>query len=75
MSRGVTVTYLIQSVVSGDRNGVGVHHQPLSQQREEAVCVHDLHFPPAWKQTFNNDSFFLFFFFLLLTVNGDIDCY
>ena len=44
-------TYLIQSVVGGDGDGVGVHHQPLPQQCEQAVCVHDLHLPSAGKHT------------------------
>lgn len=43
-------SYLIQSVVGGDGDGVGVHHQPLPQQREQTVRVHDLHLPPAGKK-------------------------
>lgn len=39
--------YLVQSVVDRHRHSVGVHHEPLSQQSEEAVCVHDLHLPPV----------------------------
>lgn len=39
--------YLIQGVVGGDGHSVGVHHQPLPQQREQAVRVHDLHLPPV----------------------------
>lgn len=46
----VTITYLIQRVVGGDGNRVGVHHQPFSQQCEQTVCVHDLHLPPAQQQ-------------------------
>ena len=39
-------TDLVKGVVGGDSDGVGVHHQPLAQQSEEAVRVHDLHLPP-----------------------------
>lgn len=49
MSHSQTITYLIQSVVGGDGDGVGVHHQPLPQQCEQTVCVHDLYLPPAGK--------------------------
>lgn len=42
-----TSSYLIQRVVGGDGDGVRVHHQSLPQQREQAMCVHDLHLPPA----------------------------
>lgn len=49
LSANKTITYLIQSVVGGDRDGVGVHHQPLSQQSEQTVCVHYLYLPPAGK--------------------------
>lgn len=45
------MAYLIQSVVGGDGDSVGVHHQPLSQQCEQTVCVHDLHLPPVGKYT------------------------
>lgn len=47
-----TSSYLIQRVVGGDGDGVSVHHQSLPQQCEQAVCVHDLHLPPArWGET------------------------
>lgn len=43
----LALTDLVQSVVGGDGDGVGVHHQPLSQQSEQTVSVHDLHLPPV----------------------------
>lgn len=43
--------YLVQSVVGRHGHSVGVQHEPLSQQSEEAVCVHDLHLPPVDKHT------------------------
>lgn len=45
------ITYLIQSVICCDRDRVGVHHQPLPEQCEQTVCVHDLYLPPAGKHT------------------------
>lgn len=43
--------YLVQSVVGRDGHSVGVQHEPLSQESEEAVRVHDLHLPPVDKHT------------------------
>lgn len=66
-ARSLTFTYLIQSIVGGDGDGVGVHHQPLSQQREQTVCVHDLNFSPAGKQTHICKGF--------MTAETDTDCH
>lgn len=63
-----TITYLIQSVVGGDGDGVGVHHQPLPEQREQAVRVHDLNLPPAGNQNAHVRYGFM-------TVATDIDCH
>lgn len=46
-SRGETICYLIQSIVSCHGHSVGVQHELLSQKSKEAVCVHDLHLPPV----------------------------
>jgi len=62
------ITYLIQSVVGGDRDGVGVHHQPLPQQCEQTVRVHYLHLPPSG----NTHTPFIRQF---MTVESDIDCH
>ena len=43
--------YLVQSVVGRHGHSVGVQHEPLSQEGEETVCVHDLHLPPVDKHT------------------------
>lgn len=56
-SHSSTLTYLIQSVVGGDGDGVGVHHQPLPQQCEQTVCVHDFHLPPADTHTHTGRQF------------------
>lgn len=43
--------YLVQGVVGRHGHGVGVQHEPLSQESKEAMCVHDLHLPPVDKHT------------------------
>lgn len=51
-SRGETICYLIQSIVSCHGHSVGVQHELLSQKSKEAVCVHDLHLPPVDAPTY-----------------------
>lgn len=70
-----TITYLIQSVVGGDRDSVGVHHQPLPQQCEQTVCVHDLYLPSAGETHKHTHTQSLPFITEFMTVEIDIDCH